>query len=170
MIVDETGGNLAVEFVQFLDLIKTPIHVTIVAKNLNSENYRLLASNDHVISIYGDDSFTNYINEVDVVIARFNTSFNKFETIGKCLKSLMNDRRVRHLFLHEYYPELTYPFQYYREGSVPNVLDVLELLVSAGRVEFVGDSWTGIRTLDLEMQQVLLGNCNSTLVGHFKII
>jgi hypothetical protein len=170
MIVDETGGNLAVEFVQFLDLIKTPIPVTIVAKNLNSENYRLLASSDYVISIYGDDSFTDYINEVDVVIARFNTSFNKFETTGKCLKSLMNDRSVRHLFIHEYYPELAYPFQYYREASVPNVLDVLDLLVSAGRVEFVGDSWTGIRTLDLEMQQVLLGSCNSTLVGHFKII
>jgi hypothetical protein len=170
VVVDTTGGNFSLEFLQSLELQKLETAVSIVANDLPSNRYRELATDDRVIAITSDHELENSLKDADVVIARFGTMTNKFDSSGKCLKFLLTSDVERHLFLHEFYPYFCYPFQYYQDLSSPNLLDVFELLTASKRLEFLGDTWHAIRSIDQDLQPSLKGFCNSTLIGHFRIL
>ena len=170
LVVDQTGGNFAVEFLQIFEIDHYPATITVLSENLSTENYRTIASSDHVIAILGHEDLDRAASDADAVVARFNTSYNKFELSSKTLNALLSSENESHLFLHEYYPDGNYPFQYYFDSHMPILLDVIQLLVTAKRFEFLGDTWSGVRSLDPELQDFLRGKCKSTLIGHFKTL
>lgn len=170
LVVDQTSGNFAVEFLQIFEIDHYPATIKVVSERLSPENYRTIASSDHVIAILGPNDLGKVASDADAVVARFNTSYNKFELSSKTLSALLSSENENHIFLHEYYPDRNYPFQYYSDSAMPILLDIIELLVTVKRFEFIGDTWSDVRSLDPELQDFLKGKCNSTLIGHFKTL